>query len=148
MMKMATYAKVETSAHQAESAVLLDSSRSRPGRFRCLVTMIGSLLAGLALAIIQCVVYWYLSGKTVSSTIPQAWASRVGTALAFLVKLLFATAAGTAYVQKQWLALSTTSWEIRQIDWLTGILGNILLFRDVKLWLTHPLLLCLAIVTW
>lgn len=110
--------------------------------------MIASLSAGLVLVIVQCVVYWYLSGKTVSSTIPQAWASRVGTALAFLVKLLFATAATSAYVQRQWLALSTTTWEVRQIDSLTGVLGNVLLFRHVKLWLKNPLLLSLAVVTW
>lgn len=113
-----------------------------------LFTMTGSLLAGLVLAIVQCIFYWYLSGKTVGSTIPQAWASRVGTALAFLVKLLFATAASTAYVQRQWLALSKTSLKIRQIDSLTGILSNLLLFRDFNLWWTHPLLSCLATITW
>lgn len=145
-MKSGVYSKVAT--HQAESAGPLDPSRLKPDRLRCLITMMGSLLAGLALVVTQCIVYWYLSGKTVSSTIPQAWASRVGTALAFLVKLLFATAAGTAYVQRQWLALSATSWEVRQIDSLTGILGNVLLFRDVKLWFKHPLLLCLATITW
>ncbi|KAL6249931.1 hypothetical protein RBB50_002232 [Rhinocladiella similis] len=123
-------------------------SCSEPQKATRLLTMIGSLLAGFVLAIVQCIFYWYLSSKTVGSTIPQAWASRIGTALAFLVKLLFATAASTAYIQRQWLALSKTSFKIRRTDSLTGILGNVLLFRDFKLWWTHPLLSCLALVTW
>lgn len=127
-----------------------DSDRSQRRRidWQCPAIMYGSLLAGLALAIGHYAFYSHLNNMLVGPTISQTWVNRIGTAFAFLVKLCFVIAASTAYAQRQWLVMGKSTLKIGQIDSMTGILNNIFNLFDGLLWLRHPLLGSIAVVTW
>jgi hypothetical protein len=74
----------------------------------------------------------------------------VGTAFAFLVKAMFALAVSTAYVQAFWHSAkaSKKGQALSTLDTTFSILGNVLGFAKVHVWVRYPLLLFLAIIAW
>lgn len=110
--------------------------------------MLGSFLLGILLALTHHLFYQYLSGKDIGNTISQRWVNRIGTGLAFLVKMFLVIASSTAYVQRQWLSFHNKALKVSHIDVLSGILGNATKFSHFQLWLMHPWLLLIAIITW
>jgi protein-S-isoprenylcysteine O-methyltransferase Ste14 len=78
----------------------------------------------------------------------QAWISRFGTAMAFAVKIALATSVAAAYTQHQWLRLQQESFRTEEVDALTSVLSNALIFMSSKVWVRHPMLAVVALVSW
>jgi uncharacterized membrane protein YcjF (UPF0283 family) len=111
--------------------------------------MLASLAIGLGLALAHHFICLSLNNKRVADAwTSQAWIFRLSTALAFLVKVAFATSVGTAYVQYQWLRLRQNNFRTDQIDALTGVLGSLFSFLTSTIWLKHPVLTFMALVSW
>lgn len=92
--------------------------------------MLVALAAGVVVAFAHHLTNAHLNGKPVDETkLPQAWISRIGTALAFLVKLAFAVSVGVAFT-RQWLRFHHQSFKLREVDAVTSILGNAFSFFD------------------
>lgn len=108
-----------------------------------------ALVAGLLFALAHHVMGKRLNGKPVDDiSVPQAWISRISTALAFAVKVMLAISVGTAYVQHQWLKFHRQSFMTEDVDSLTSVLGNALSFTGSVVWLRHPLLTVMALISW
>ena len=132
----------------AEMGVTIEESRESSQRhWRVPTIMIGALLSGILFAIGHHLFYARYDGALVQGSMGQKWVNRIGTAFAFLVKMFLAIAAGSAYVQRQWLSLGSRGYRIGQVDSLFGILGDATLFVD-RVWVSNILLAVLAGVTW
>ncbi|KAK5310170.1 hypothetical protein LTR70_009672 [Exophiala xenobiotica] len=112
-----------------------------------LVYMLVTLVAGVFIAVGHHLFYSRLDGQPVDTQISQTWVNRIGTGLAFVVKLFFVAAVGIAYTQYQWRTISRKPWKIKQIDSLTGVLNNAWYFYDVSLWTRVPVLTVMAVVS-
>ena len=111
--------------------------------------MLLSLFTGAGFCIGHHYFYASFHGLQVNKvSIDQTWIIRIGTGFAFVAKSLLVIATSIAFVQHQWLALSRNTLKIRQIDTMTGVLNNSLLFFNSRLWLHFPLLTILALVAW
>jgi hypothetical protein len=110
--------------------------------------MAGCFTAAVLTALSHHLAYLRLDGTEVLSSIQQQWVIRGGTILAFITKMLLAVAASIAYTQWLFLCLMTKSYTLGRLDSMFAILSNALEFFDLRLWLTHPILAMLAIVTW
>lgn len=117
--------------------------------WRAIITMVSALLLGILFATAQHLLNDYLDGQDIDIVhISSRWVSRINTALAFLVKTCLVTTIGVAFVQRQWLNLHHESLRVKEIDGLTGILGNIFCFFGTSVWFRHPLLTLIALVAW
>ena len=116
------------------------------------IIMLSSLLSAIALAILHDTMNRSLNGNTVNPDGPwnQQWTSRYGTALAFFIGTLFVVCVGTAFVQKQWLNISTRqqTLRIRNLDVLSSALSNPFCLVSSLTWLQNPLLLMIAMTSW
>ncbi|CAF9912660.1 MAG: hypothetical protein GOMPHAMPRED_007723 [Gomphillus americanus] len=114
--------------------------------------MLFSLLSATILAILHDRMNRSLNGNTVDSNGPwnQQWTSRYATALAFLIRMFFVTCVGTAFVQRQWLNLSTYQQAIRvqNLDVLSNALATPFSLFSHLAWLRNPLLLTIALISW
>jgi hypothetical protein len=111
--------------------------------------MILSFLSGVALSVSHHLFYAMFDGLQVDQVpISQTWIIRTGTVFAFVIKTLLVVAVSIAFVQQQWVALSNHHFKIRQIDTMTGVLGNAFSFLESRIWLRFPLLTLLAGVAW
>ena len=143
------YTKVQTAVHDTTSRPKETSKPWGFDRNRSCFWMILSLLSGVALTVGHHFFYARFDGQPVDeASIDQTWIIRIGTVFAFVAKTLLVVAASIAFIQHQWLTLSRNPLKIRQIDTVTGILGNALSFCESRIWLRFPLLTMLAIVTW
>lgn len=146
------YAKV---ARQQISEHVSDrtDSRCRPPRrkqdWRAPIVMLSTFFAGLGVALAQHFTYNALDMKPVLSlSVSQAWISRIGTGLAFLVKLFLTICVGAAFVQHQWMQFHDKSFRVGEIDTVTSALANIFyLFKSTVLY-RHPALLLMALASW
>jgi len=108
-----------------------------------------ALLTGLGFALAHHFMGVSLDNKPVAEVgISQAWISRFSTALAFLVKLALATSVGAAYTQHQWQRLREQDFRTSDIDALTSVLVNAFSFLGSTVWLKHPVLALMALVSW
>lgn len=108
-----------------------------------------ALVAGSGFALAHHLMGKHLNGKPVNDIlVPQAWISRISTGLAFAVKVALAISVGTAYVQHQWLRFREQSFKTVHVDALTSVLGSALSFMSSAIWLRHPLLTLMALVSW
>jgi hypothetical protein len=108
-----------------------------------------ALVAGIGFALAHHLLGKHLNGKPIDDIqVPQAWISRISTALAFAVKVALAISVGTAYVQHQWLRFHKQSFKTDDVDALTSVLGSALSFTGSAIWLRHPLLTLMALVSW
>ena len=120
--------------------------------WRAPVIMLSSLLSAIVLAILHDTMNRSLNGNIVNLDGPwnQQWTSRYGTALAFLIKMLFVTCVGTAFVQGQWLDLSTRqqTLRVRNLDVLLNALSTPFSLISSLMWLRNPLLSMVAVISW
>lgn len=111
--------------------------------------MISSLLSGVAVTVGHHLFYARFDGVQVDeASIDQTWIIRIGTVFAFVAKTLLVVATSIAFVQQQWLALSHSQFKIRQVDTMTGILGNAFSFFQSRIWLRFPFLTLIAGIAW
>jgi hypothetical protein len=110
--------------------------------------MISSLLLGLLFAIGHDRYYHHYDRRPVWSSLEQTMIINVGTAFAFMVKMFFAISTGTVFSQQIWLSLRCRAENIHDIDTLFDILGNVLQFGKITLWVRHWVLAIIALVTW
>lgn len=110
--------------------------------------MFGALTGATILAIGHHLFYLHFDNASVSTSIDQQWMSRIGTAFAFGVKMFAALAAGTAYVQLQWLVFHYRPYKLPQVDSMNNVLRDITAFWDFKIWIQNPILAVLALVPW
>jgi len=117
--------------------------------WRAPLVILLALLAGIGCALAHHLMGTHLDGKPVADAlVSQAWISRISTALAFSVKVALAVSVGTAYVQHQWLRFHSQSFKTKDVDALTSVLGNPLSFTSSPIWLRHPLLVLMALISW
>jgi isoprenylcysteine carboxyl methyltransferase (ICMT) family protein YpbQ len=110
--------------------------------------MYSSFIVAIILSILHHVFYVNLNEKTALDGAIQQWVQRSGTAIAFSVKLLFATATGTAYTQWFWFRLSRTPTTLKQTDILYGITFQPAWFFNIREWSKDLPLAFMASVTW
>ena len=114
--------------------------------------MISSLLLGLVLALVHHGMNEYLNNQLVDQTgrTSQQWTSRYAITLAFLIKSCFVACAGTAFVQRQWLSISThqQSIKVKDLDNLSNGLINFFSLFAGSVWFSNPLLWLMAIISW
>jgi len=128
---------------QPENRTLKSKSWKAPA------TIVLALFLGLGFALAHHFMGSYLDNKPVSSiSVSQAWISRFGTAMAFAVKIALATSVAAAYTQHQWLRLQQQSFRTEEVDALTSVLSNALSFMSSKVWVRHPMLAVVALVSW
>ena len=117
--------------------------------WRAPTTILLALLTGLGFALAHHFMGASLNNRPVEQVdISQAWVSRFSTALAFLVKLALATSVGAAYTQHQWQRLRQQDFRTSEIDALTSVLANAFSFLSSTVWLKHPVLALMALVSW
>lgn len=81
-------------------------------------------------------------------SVSQTWIIRFGTGFAFVAKTFLVIATSIAFVQQQWFALLHYRFKVRQIDTMTGVLGNAFTFLESRIWLRFPLLTLTACIAW
>lgn len=107
-----------------------------------------SMLVGLAFAIAHDRFYSHYNNRAVKSGLEQKIIHDVGTACAFLVKMVFCISAGTAFSQELFRTLRHRAETITNIDAMFDIRGNAFNFRKTTLWLRHSVLALIATVVW
>ncbi|KAI0594242.1 hypothetical protein F4775DRAFT_606592 [Biscogniauxia sp. FL1348] len=112
------------------------------------VTMVGSLVLGAVVAIGHDRLYAFFDGRPVGTNLEQQAITNAGTALAFLAKVFFTVAAGIAFAQQFFYSLRRKQESISHIDMLFGLSENIFPLLNVKLWIRHPVLLVIGLITW
>jgi len=131
--------------------------QARRIHWRAPVLMMGSLFAGLLLATGHHLFYRGLHGRPAPDSdytiggwrIPKQQANIAGgTAFAFLVKACLVVAAGTAYVQAFWRALSAREVRLLDLDTLGSVPGSITALFAVWRWVQFPVLFLLAVIIW
>jgi uncharacterized membrane protein len=148
------YRRVSPSAQALKPSVTWEPARSRHERsmttsWRAPVTILIALLVGLGVALAHHFMGTSLNGQPVMKVnISQAWISRFGTALAFVVKLALATSVGAAYTQHQWQRFHEQSFRTSEVDALTSVLANAFSFLSSTVWLRHPVLALMALISW
>jgi heme/copper-type cytochrome/quinol oxidase subunit 2 len=86
--------------------------------------MIFCSVLGVAFAAAYHIFYAMTNGRAVQSNLEQQIVTSVGTAFAFMIKVLLAVTTATAYNQYLWYTTRAESAEIRLMDLVFGILGN------------------------
>ena len=119
---------------------------------RAPVVMLFSLFLGLGLALMHHFMNTSLDNTPVSPNGPlsQQWTARFSTALAFLVKMMFVTCIGTAFVQRQWLNIlrCQQSIQAKDADVLSTGLSDLFSMFFGRVWLKFPLLWLVALASW
>jgi hypothetical protein len=117
--------------------------------WRAPLTILLTLAVGFGFALAHHEMGSHLNHKPIDEIwISQAWISRFGTGLAFLVKMTLAIGVGSAYVQRQWMHLHLQSFKIAEVDALTTVLGNAFNFCSSGVWFRYPMLTFVALLSW
>lgn len=116
--------------------------------WRSVVTMILAFLLGLGSALALHGYYSSLNGKIVGDTDQQQTALRIGTTLAFITQISFATSINYAYVQALWKALKRSIISINGIDAGFAASESLLSFLDLEMLAKLRLASFLALVAW
>ncbi|KEQ64531.1 uncharacterized protein M437DRAFT_64181 [Aureobasidium melanogenum CBS 110374] len=123
-------------------------------------TMVAAFLVGCMLSLGHHLFYSSLAGTNTPTGYYHAIAGNkiskqelntaIGTTFAFLVKAMLALAVSTAYVQAFWHSAkaSKRGQRLSTLETTFPILGNVLGFAKVHVWVKHPLLLFLVIIAW
>ena len=118
--------------------------------------LLSSLLCGVAFAVGHHLFYSSLDGRPASTdsmflhVSHQRFNLAVGNTFAFAVKVCLTVAISTAYFQAFWRTTrrSKDGQRLSTLDTMFSILENAVGFWRANLWYRHPLLLCLAIISW
>ncbi|EXJ60638.1 hypothetical protein A1O7_04791 [Cladophialophora yegresii CBS 114405] len=117
--------------------------------WRTPTAMFSSFLSAVLVAIAHHILNLKLDGREVAElAVDQQWISRIGNALAYVVKVLLVLATGTAYFQRVWHHARGKPTKLNQFDSLFGVQDSILEFRHAKFWLRRPILLLVALILW
>ncbi|KAI5921986.1 hypothetical protein F4810DRAFT_310396 [Camillea tinctor] len=111
-------------------------------------TMVSALVLGAVGAIGHDRVYAFFNGQPVGTNLEQQGIKNAGTALAFLVKVLFTVATGISFAQQFFHSLRRKQESISHLDMLFGLSENIFSLLNAKLWFRHPILLVIGLITW
>lgn len=134
--------------HLEKSYAKLHPQSWRRARWQKIWYMAGSLVVGVGLAVGHDLFYRYLAGKRVDAILSQTWVTNIGTAFAFLLRMFLVISAGIAFVQLQWKNMKTQSFEVEEVDNMSGMLEDIFSLLHARLWLKVPTLTIVAIITW
>ena len=116
--------------------------------WRVPAVMIGSFCLGVILAGSNHLFYSLLNSQVVKSTVEQQLYGAMGSAFAFAVKMFLITAIGMAFVQVFWKTLRTQAMTLKSIDVMFLVLSDPSQFLYIHVWLRHPCLVALAILSW
>ena len=120
-------------------------------------TIVGALLAGVALALGHHLFYASLNKTTVSPDTLSVLGSSIsrqelniaaGTALAFLAKASFVLSVSVSFMQLFWAKAKSRPKTLANLDHLYSALGNLLTLSNLPLWWAYPLLLVTAVAAW
>ncbi|KAM0473884.1 hypothetical protein ACHAPX_007932 [Trichoderma viride] len=89
-----------------------------------------------------------LDKQPVGTQSQQQWNARVGTGMAFCVKMFLTAAAGFAYVQVLWRTLKAREAKLSGIDAMFDVVNNPLSFLNWQLWKRGFELVVLAGILW
>ncbi|KAA6415042.1 MAG: hypothetical protein FRX48_01793 [Lasallia pustulata] len=151
---MAGYRPLDSSDQHGSSPTVAPRARTKSENrisrvhWHAPATMISSFLLGLFFAIGHDRFYYHYDRRPVESSFQQTVIVTVGTAFAFMVKMFLAISTATAFSQQIWLSLRCRGESIHDIDNLFNILGNVLHFGKVTLWVRHWILALIALATW
>lgn len=107
--------------------------------------------AGIGLALGQHFFYRHLDGRATDGTdtkYSQALNTGIGTAMAFLVRSFLVLAFGTAYAQLFWQRLRHKQVEFNEVDSLFSLLASVMDLLRWRIWIHHPVLATMALLTW
>lgn len=88
---------------------------------------------------------YFIAGTPLSK---QQFNLSMGTAIAFLVRVLFALAMSVAYVQLFWRSMKNNDPKLAELDWAAALLDNIFSLFNVKRGWSYPVLPLIAIIFW
>jgi len=112
------------------------------------LAMWGLLLLGLASAMAHHLFYSYLNSRPIGDAVPQDWANRIGTALAYLFKTALVAAISVAYWQVFWYIVRRKAIEIGSLDNFAAVLTNPFMFFCRDFLKKGTLLFGLAVAAW
>lgn len=92
--------------------------------------------------------YMSLDKQTVGTQSQQEWNARIGTGMAFCVKMFLTAAAGFAYVQMLWRILKAREAKLSGIDAMFDVVNNPFSFLNWQLWEKGFELVVLAGILW
>ena len=140
--------ELEKKKNEKEKSEKQKSEKKTSRRAPCI--MLFSFLSASVLAVVHDIMNRSLNGSIVDPNGPwnQQWTSRYATALAFLIRMLFVTSVGTAFVQKQWLDLSTRAISVQNVDVLSNALSSPFSLLSKSAWMKSPLLMMMAVISW
>lgn len=127
---------------------MLHPHRWQKARLQKTWYMIGSLMVGIVLAVAHDLFYRYLTGRYVDRVLSQTWVTNVGTAMAFLVRMFLVIATGIAFVQHQWRNMKARSFEVEEIDNMSGMIEDVFTLLHIRLWGRVPTLVVIALISW
>lgn len=108
----------------------------------------GGLILGVVFAVVHHVFYQSLDKQIVAGQDQQEWNIRIGTGLAFLVKVLLTASASMAYTQLLWHTLKLNAISLDGLDAFFGVVGNAWGFSNWELWRRGPALALIALIVW
>ncbi|KAF7596196.1 hypothetical protein BBP40_002726 [Aspergillus hancockii] len=91
---------------------------------------------------------WILFARKSLSVSDQQVNVSIGTFFAFLVKALLGVAVSVAVDQFAWKSVKGGTTNIRAIDNLFLVLGNVFMLFKLRLWRHYPMTMLLAVVCW
>lgn len=110
--------------------------------------MVGNLICGILIAVGHHLFYMSLDKQTVGTQSQQEWNARIGTGMAFCVKMFLTAAAGFAYVQVLWRTLKVREAKLSGIDAMFDVVNNPFSFLNWQLWEKGFELVVLAGILW
>ncbi|KAL6887058.1 hypothetical protein GGI43DRAFT_417555 [Trichoderma evansii] len=110
--------------------------------------MIGNTICGILVAVGHHLFYKSLDKQTVGTQSQQEWNARIGTGMAFCVKMFLTAAAGFAYTQVLWKLLKARQVKLEGIDAMFDVVNNPFAFLNWELWKKGFELVVLAGLLW
>ncbi|KAL9473812.1 hypothetical protein ACSS6W_008192 [Trichoderma asperelloides] len=110
--------------------------------------IVGNTICGILMAVGHHFFYMSLDMQTVGTQRRQEWNGRIGTAMAFCVKMFLTAAASIAYVQVLWRTLKARKVKLGGIDAMFEVINNPLYFLSWELWRKGFDLVVLAGILW
>jgi len=112
--------------------------------------MFVSLLAAAGAAGGHHAFYLYLDTRSVEDNIPQQWTFRIGTGLAFLVRVLLSLSLGVAILQCFWNSLEANKRPatLKDVDRVYSVTSDIFVFFCPRVWAFNPTMMLLGLIFW
>lgn len=105
------------------------------------------ILSGILATLAHHLYYQSLDQQPIAK-IPQEWAIRIGTGLAFLSKACLGASAALAYQQYLWTILRSRALTVKSIDSVMGLLSNPTCFLSARTHRNAFSCIVTAVVIW